>query len=318
MTKNRLKTTIGMNEINIAIVSYPGASKASVFGLQELFEMASRAAIELGAECRFDADIIDWQEDVIRAGDFTVVILPPSGAEQYYLLPSEALTSWLFEQHKAGAVVTSACAGAFVLAQAGLLNNKACTTHWGLAGLFRDKFPNVRLKPESILINEGSIITAGGMMSWLDLGLELVSQLSTPSVMRLLGKMLVVDTGAREQRFYQQFMPNFQHGDSAVLNVQHYMADHFSHTISNQVLSELSCLTERTLQRRFQKATGLNLNQYLQHLRVQKACDLLESSNLAFEAIAYHVGYQDASAFRKVFIKTMGLAPKAFRARFSA
>ncbi len=280
--------------------------------------MASHAAIELGAECRFDADIIDWQEDVIRAGDFTVVILPPSGAEQYYLSPSEALTSWLFEQHKAGAIVTSACAGAFVLAQAGLLNNKACTTHWGLAGLFRDKFPNVRLKPESILINEGSIITAGGMMSWLDLGLELVSQLSTPSVMRLLGKMLVVDTGAREQRFYQQFMPNFQHGDSAVLNVQHYMADHFSHTISNQVLSELSCLTERTLQRRFQKATGLNLNQYLQHLRVQKACDLLESSNLAFEAIAYHVGYQDASAFRKVFIKTMGLAPKAFRARFSA
>ncbi len=318
MTKNRLKTTIGMNEINIAIVSYPGASKASVFGLQELFEMASRAAIELGAECRFDADIIDWQEDVIRAGDFTVVILPPSGAEQYYLLPSEALTSWLFEQHKAGAVVTSACAGAFVLAQAGLLNNKACTTHWGLAGLFRDRFPNLMLKPESILINEGSIITAGGMMSWLDLGLELVSQLSTPLVMRLLGKMLVVDTGAREQRFYQQFMPNFQHGDSAVLNVQHYMADHFSHTISNQVLSELSCLTERTLQRRFQKATGLNLNQYLQHLRVQKACDLLESSNLAFEAIAYHVGYQDASAFRKVFIKTMGLAPKAFRARFSA
>ncbi len=88
--------------------------------------------------------------------------------------------------------------------------------------------------------------------------------------------------------------------------------------ISNQALSEISCLTERTLQRRFQKATGLNLNQYLQHLRVQKACDLLESSNLAFEAIAYHVGYQDASAFRKVFIKTMGLAPKAFRARFSA
>ncbi len=189
--------------------------------------MASHAAIELGAECRFDADIIDWQEDVIRAGDFTVVILPPSGAEQYYLSPSEALTSWLFEQHKAGAVVTSACAGAFVLAQAGLLNNKACTTHWGLAGLFRDKFPNVRLKPESILINEGSIITAGGMMSWLDLGLELVSQLSTPSVMRLLGKMLVVDTGAREQRFYQQFMPNFQHGDSAVLNVQHYMVRPF-------------------------------------------------------------------------------------------
>ncbi len=307
-----------MKKINIAIVNYPGASKASVYGLQELFEMANRASIELDVECRFHADIIDWKEGVTQDDEFEVVILPPSGAQQYYLSPSQALTSWLFEQHKAGAVVASACAGAFVLAHADLLNNKACTTHWGLAGLFRDRFSNVTLKPESILINEGSIITAGGMMSWLDLGLELVSQLSSPTVMRLLGKMLVVDTGAREQRFYQQFTPNFQHGDSAVLSAQHYMAEHFSHVISNQALSEISCLTERTLQRRFQKATGLNLNQYLQHLRVQKACDLLESSNLAFEVIAYQVGYQDASAFRKVFIKTMGLAPKAFRARFSA
>ena len=75
MTKNRSKATFGMNKINIAIVNYPGASKASVYGLQELFEMASRASIELDVECRFHADIIDWKEDSIRADEFTVVIL---------------------------------------------------------------------------------------------------------------------------------------------------------------------------------------------------------------------------------------------------
>lgn len=309
--------TGSMQEFNIAIVDYPGSSKASIYGLLELFETANRAAIEVGVGKRFCTEMING-ESTHTHKEYSVVLLPPSGEEQYYLAPNQQLMAWLSEQHSAGAIVASACAGAFILAHAGLLNNKTCTTHWALAGLFREQFPHVAMKQESILINEGSVITAGGMMSWLDLGLELVSQLSTPTVMRLLGKMLVVDTGAREQRFYQQFMPNLQHGDSAVLNVQHYMADHFSQAISNQSLSEISCLTERTLQRRFQKATGLNLNQYLQHLRVQKACDLLESSNLAFEVIAYQVGYQDASAFRKVFIKTMGLTPKAFRARFSA
>ncbi|MDF2152705.1 helix-turn-helix domain-containing protein [Vibrio sp. CAU 1672] len=302
--------------MKIAILDYPGSSKASLYGLQELFEMANRAVAELLVERRFYPQIVQWVNQADMASEFAVVIIPPSGSMQYYLDPAPSMLEWLVGQRKSGAVLASACAGAFILAQTGLLANKTCTTHWALAGLFRQRFHNIDLKPEAILINEGGILTAGGMMSWLDLGLELVSTLSSPAVMRLLGKMLVVDTGGREQRFYQQFSPNLQHGDSAVLNVQHFIADHYTQGISNLALADIACLTERTLQRRFQKATGLSLNQYIQHVRVQKACDLLESSHLPFDAIAHRAGYQDVSAFRKVFVKTMGLTPKAFRARF--
>ena len=87
--------------------------------------------------------------------------------------------------------------------------------------------------------------------------------------------------------------------------------------ISIQALAEQANFTERTMQRRFLKATGYNPNQYLQQLRVQKACDLLESSQHSFEWITNQVGYKDTSACRKVFIKTMGLTPREFRMRFT-
>lgn len=292
--------------------------------------MANRAAQDLGLETHFETEVLSWNIDQNKVHNAetelkvpetpiaNVVILPPCGPGDYYLHPDTSLTHWLVQQHTKGAVISSACAGAFILAHAGLLSNKVCTTHWGLADIFQKQFPALELQPESILINEGSVITAGGMMSWLDLGLELVSQFSSPAVMRLLGKLLVVDTGPREQRFYRQFIPSFQHGDGSVLKAQHYLADYYSENISNEKLSAVSCLTERTLQRRFLKATGLNPNKYLKRLRVQKACDLLETTTLSFESITYKVGYQDAGVFRKVFIDLIGLTPKAFRSRFSA
>lgn len=278
--------------------------------------MANRAAVDLAMEARFEVEICeDWQALSSQPIN-TVVVLPPSHNGNYYLAPETLLLDWLSDQHTKGAILASACAGTFILAHTQLLRDKSCTTHWGLAQTLKAQFPNIKVKPESILINEGSLITAGGMMSWMDLGLEIVSSLMSPAVMRLLGKMLVIDTGAREQRFYQQFSPNFQHGEEAIIRVQHYIAEHYDEKLSNQSLAELSCLTERTLQRRFKKATNFNLNQYIQYLRVQKACDLLESTALTFDVISYKVGYQDVSAFRKIFNRVVGLTPKAFRSRF--
>lgn len=302
--------------MKIAIVNYQGSSKAATYGLCEFFEMANQASLDLSVDAKFEVEILDSLSDMEAGPAYTVVVLPPSHTGQYYLSPAPELINWLVSQHTRGSILASACAGTFILAHTQLLTNKSCTTHWGLADLFKARFPQLDIKPESILINEGSIITAGGMMSWMDLGLELVSQLTSPAVMRLIGKMLVVDTGAREQRFYQQFTPNFQHGDEAILRVQHYMSNHYSEKITNQQLSKMSCLTERTLQRHFRRATGLNINQYMQYLRVQKACDLLESTPLTFDVISYRVGYHDVSAFRKIFNRVVGLTPKAFRIRF--
>ncbi|GAB1622125.1 helix-turn-helix domain-containing protein [Agarivorans albus] len=301
----------------ITIVRYPGASQAAIFGLQEMFLLANSTSQQQQYNHHFECNIVEHGELTAQASCLQAVIVPPSINHDYYLSPTPELLQWLKLQHKQGCVVSSACAGAFILAKANLLNQRPVTTHWALAADFAKRFPDCLLRSEQIIINDGDIITAGGLMSWVDLGLELVAQYTRPSIMRQLGKSLVVDTGPREQRYYQSFNPNFEHGDNDIIKVQHFIQSHYQQNINVALLCEQCFLTERTLLRRFVKATGLKPIQYLQKLRVQKACELLETSPQSTEAIAQQVGYEDAGAFRKVFIKIIGLSPRDFRRRFT-
>ncbi len=178
--------------------------------------------------------------------------------------------------------------------------------------MFKQIFPNISLCDDKILINEGDIITSGGMMSWLDLGMEIVAQKTQPSVMMQLGKMLVVDTGAREQRFYRQFTPEFAHGDRVILNTQKWIQQNLADVLSIPILAEKACLTERTFLRRFVKATQFKPTDYIQRSRIQKACEILETSNQSFESIANQVGYSDPSAFQQAFKRWFGKSPSKY------
>lgn len=304
-----------MKQISIGICHYPYALKSAIYGLEEMLLMANNTCKKQGVDLEFIPVIFD--ETAQASQNFAVILLPPSSRSDYYLAPETELIEWLKIQHGQGTVLASACAGAFILAATNLLGNRSVTTHWGLADSFHAQFPNISLNTNEILIDHSDVITAGGMMSWLDLGFELVAKYASMGVMSELGKILVVDTALREQRFYQQFKPSFLHGDQPIITIQQTMNLDYSKPLSIQALAQKVNLTERTMQRRFLKATGYNPNHYLQRIRVQKACDLLESSRHSFEFIANQVGYEDSSACRKVFFKTIGLTPREFRMRFS-
>ncbi|WP_036551963.1 GlxA family transcriptional regulator [Neptunomonas japonica] len=314
--------------IHIGIIDYPGALQSAVQGLKEMFIAANRICVQQDLTIAFDIDIYNVEqvsvsstkgflEEQQTSNPLQVVILPPCLEGEYYIGPDQNLKEWLLEQRAQGVILCSVCAGAFILASCGLLDQRPATTHWGLAERFNKTYPTVLLDSNKILINDTDLITAGGLMAWLDLGLELVAQFTQPRIMRLLGKYLIVDTGSREQRYYRSFVPALNHGDQAVLTVQHHLQVNFAKNISMSDLAALSCLGERTFLRRFVKATKLKPSQYLQQLRIQKACDWIESSYDSVELIAAKVGYEDVSAFRKIFIKTMGLTPREFRHRFA-
>jgi len=223
----------------------------------------------------------------------------------------------LLYQHKNGARLCSVCAGAFILAETGLLKGRPATTHWGLAYDLQKQFPDAIINSERILINDGDIVTAGGITAWIDLSLELVALFAGPAIMRLMGKQLIFDTGHREQRYYQSFSPSFSHGDSIMIAAQNFIHENYFHQVNIKEIAESICLSEKTLLRRFKKATGMVPINYLQRVRIQKACDFLENSDDSFETICDKVGYVDVSSFRKIFIKTMGLTPREFRKRFA-
>jgi len=312
-----------IKHINIGIVHYPGALLSAVQGLTELFYLANNLCHQHHIEVTFNTQILAERE-ITQATQtdtpqtFHVIILPPGLKESGYIPkePAPDLTHWLRYQHQRGAILSSVCAGAFLLAQTGLLAQRQATTHWALADDFAKRYPQIKLNASKILINDGDLITAGGIMSWIDLGLALVGQFSQPQIMRYLGKYLIVDTAPREQSYYQSFAPKLAHGDGAILTVQHYLQAHFHTPIAISSLATMCHLTQRTLLRRFVKATGLKPSQYLQRLRIQKACDLIESRSDTVETIAAHVGYEDLSAFRRAFIKITGQTPKAFKQRF--
>ncbi|MCZ4370351.1 helix-turn-helix domain-containing protein [Vibrio diazotrophicus] len=304
-----------MTKISVGICEYPSALKSAVYGLEEMFLLANRVCREQGMEVLFEPVIIPHDE--LIEDSFTVVLLPPASIDDYYLAPEAKLIEWLRKQYFQGAVLSSACAGGFILAATNLLGKREVTTHWALAEAFTRMFTEIPLNSNKILVDHGDIVTAGGMMSWLDLGFELVSKYASPRVVRQLGKTLVVDTAQREQSYYQQFKPSLAHGDLVIVSVQQIMHQSYTEQLSIQQLAKLANLTERTMQRRFLKATGYNPNQYLQRLRVQNACDYLESTKRSFEWIANQVGYEDISACRKVFINIVGLTPREFRKRFS-
>ncbi|MEH6446727.1 MAG: helix-turn-helix domain-containing protein [Oceanospirillaceae bacterium] len=296
----------------IAILAYSNAQKAAIYGLTDLLETAAKFQLEDKKRQEFTVCQLEEPDEE----QYLAIIIPPSLGPQQSQQSRAALVTWLTRQHQQGAIICSVCAGAFLLAQTGLLKNRAATTHWALSEKFTQNFPDVLLDSDKLLIDEGDIMTAGGLMAWVDLGLRLVDRFIGTSIMQQTARYFLVDPGGREQRFYRTFSPALQHGDQAILGVQHWLQKHSNTKFTMASLAGKINLTERTFLRRFFKATKLNPSEYLQFLRVGKARSLMESSTLSVDEIAWQVGYQDSSAFRRIFHKTMGLTPREYRKRF--
>lgn len=319
--------------LEIGLLLYPTAQQAAVSGLTDLFEVANRimtsysgssvSALPLRVShwrqdnpANYPQRVFDSAEDATSV--LSVMILPPSLDDSAHKTPNNLQTDWLCEQHAKGVVLASVCAGAFHLAATGLMTNRPMTTHWVYAEELQQRFPEVRVDSDRLMIDDGDVITAGGLMSWTDLGLRLVDRLLGSTVMIATARMLLVDPPGREQRYYSVFSPRLTHGDAAVLKVQHWLQATQAKEVSLAAFAEQAGLEERTFLRRFQKATGMTSTEYCQRLRVGRARELLQFSSESIERVAWEVGYSDPSAFRKVFNKIVGLSPSDYRRRFSA
>lgn len=317
--------------IEIGLVLYPGVQQASVLGLTDLFGFANRIAASYEQQPGPPLRITHWRQDApdalpVRVFDneagassvLTALIVPPTLAEPADIAAPASLTSWLHDQHTRGVVLGSVCAGAFLLAETGLMSARPMTTHWAYANQLQERFPQVRVDVDRLVIDDGDVISAGGLMAWTDLGLRLVDRLLGPTVMIETARMLLVDPPGREQRYYSVFSPKLTHGDAAVLRVQHWLQATQAKDIALATLAAQARLEERTFLRRFQKATGMTTTEYCQRLRVGRARELLQFSNAPTDRVAWEVGYNDPSAFRKVFTRMVGLTPGEYRRRFSA
>ncbi len=307
-----------MNAIRIGIILYPGAQRSAALGLADLFEIAGRIARETAPGAP-TLQVHVMENPFPESPDppsCDVLVLPPSLESPITATTAASLAGWLRARHAEGVVLASICAGAFMLGETGLLQDREVTTHWAYAEAMKVRFPSARVDTDRLLIDGGDIISAGGLMAWTDLGLKLVERFLGPVVMAQTARTLLVDPPGREQRYYSGFAPKMTHGDSAVLKVQHFLHESSGRETRISVLSQQAGLEERTFLRRFLKATGMTATDYAQRLRVTKAQELLQFGRQPIERIAWEVGYSDASAFRKIFLRIVGLTPGEYRHRF--
>jgi transcriptional regulator GlxA family with amidase domain len=203
-----------------------------------------------------------------------------------------------------------------VLAETGLINGRRATTHWAFARQLAERFPEVEVAEERMVLDEGDILTAGGILAWTDLGLTLVERLMGPSVMLATARFLLIDPPRQHQTPFSQFVPRFDHADAAVLRAQQSIHARHAEALTVADLAGLAGLTERTFLRRFSAATGFRPVEYLQQVRVAKAREALELTKRPIDQIAWLVGYGDPAAFRKIFQRITGLTPVLYRQRF--
>jgi transcriptional regulator GlxA family with amidase domain len=226
---------------------------------------------------------------------------------------------WLRRMHGKGADLCSACAGALLLAETGLLDGLETTTHWAFAPTFRRNFPDIRLRVEELLIvagRNGEFVMSGAASSWQDLILYLISRHASATTAQAIGKFLLYQWDSRSQAPFVPFAPPTDHGDGAIRTVQDWLHGGDALDVSVDQMAHRCGLPRPTFNRHFKRATGHSPVHYLQHLRVEQAKQLLERTNTPVEEISWKVGYEETAAFRRVFKRITRLSPNEYRRKF--
>lgn len=324
--------------IHASLIAIP-ESGASLVGAYELLRSVGTAWNQLiehrPAAPAFDAQLVGeragtldgeqpWsvRPHAIDEVSRTDVVFIPSlwmGLDDSFAGRHEDLQRWIVARYREGAIVCAACTGTLLLAECGLLEGEAATTHWAYADGLRRRYPGVRVLTERVLVESGEggrLITSGSHASWYDLLLYVISRLRGKEAALQTAKFFLLQWHTDGQSPYMTFRENLRHGDAAIRAAQEWLGRHYSHPNAVEAVERQSGLAPRTFQRRFVRAAGLTPVAYLQQLRVDRAKALLEASDTPVDQVGWRVGYEDVAHFRRLFKRITNLRPGEYRRKF--
>jgi transcriptional regulator GlxA family with amidase domain len=275
---------ISQSTPEIGIILYLGSQTAAALGMTDLLTYAEELARGKQSSDRplLRVSHWEWQDEAgepVRAfdtvpgasGNPSILVIPPGLGQSLSREMAAQWAEWLKGQHAQGTSLGSVCKGAFLLGETGLTIGRTVTTHWSYEEQLLSRFPGTKVDTDRLIIDDGDIITAGGVMAWIDLSLKLVDRFLGPTIMVETARTFLVDPPGREQSYYSAFAPKLNHGDAAILKVQHWLQATEGKETNLAVLAAQAGLEQRTFIRRFQKATGLTTSEYIQRDRGRDA-----------------------------------------------
>ncbi|GKW39163.1 GlxA family transcriptional regulator [Pectobacterium carotovorum] len=315
-----------MSSIRVAVLAFNGVSlfHLSVPGL--VFGTVKTAQNEPQYEVSYCAEVPGMIEsdqgiaiavlhglELMRESD--VIVIPAWGDPA--VVASTQLVEVLQLAHAQGKLIVGLCLGAFVLGDAGLLDEREATTHWIARDIFAQRFPKARFRPEVLYASTDNIMTSAGTLAAIDCCLHLVMQRYGAETANRTAKLLVTPPHRQggQAQYVEHSVPRFA-TEAHLSDVLTWARQNLASELSLDLLAERAKMSRRTFTRRFRESTGSTVTKWLNAERVVRAQELLETTDLPIECIAGEAGFGTSLSLRQQFSAQLGTLPSDYRRMF--
>lgn len=315
-----------MEARDVLVVLFDGVQSLDVSGPVEVFAGAAshpacrppyrvRTASLDGAPVRSTSGLTLAPDLALGAARTPHTLVVPGG--EGTRAPDPRLVAWLRRRAPQAERVLSVCTGAYLLAEAGLLDGRRATTHWAACAALARRFPRVEVDPEPIYVRDGAVTTSAGVTAGIDAALALVEEDAGREVALTVAQHLVVflrRPGGQTQ-FSAQLSAQIARREP-LREVQQWIAEHPAEDLSVEALALRANLSPRQFARAFAAEVGVPPGRYVDRARLETARRLLEESRDGVEVVARASGYGAPETMRRAFAKALGVSPAEYRRRF--
>jgi len=255
---------------------------------------------------------------VVRKEDSIIVVGVRSHKDKKLEFPKSyqnpEIINYLQKSAKLGVRITSVCSGALLLAKAGLLKNKHCTTHWQLIELLKEIAPKAKVQDAVLFTHDENIVTSAGIASGIDMAMYMLEQDLGARFAAKVARDLVIyyrrNGNASQTSIYFEYR---SHLNQPLHRAQNYIIQNPNQTIKLEELAKIAKTSVSSLTRAFKDEVGMTALQYQHRIRLEPARNLLLSSDLSIEKISDKCGFNDPRSFRRTWATTFGISPSEFR-----
>lgn len=320
---------------HIAFLVMPNATLLDITGPYEVFSLAAQRLQQFGRNdfpsyilhtlstgrnkiIRTSSGLCLQSEGALKSADYPIdTLIIPGIPENLEDMADARTLDWIKQQSTRVRRICSVCTGAFILAEAGVLDNRNVATHWKVCDKLAKDYPSLKVDRESIFVKDGNVYTSAGISSGIDLALALIEE--------DFGRTLALEV-ARELVVYlkrpgnqAQFSVALKHQESdynPVQSVKEWLLENLKENITVEKLAERALMSPRNFARVFKRETGITPAKYIEKLRLEAACRFLTETQLSMETISNDCGLVNIDNMRRMFIRHLKVTPSDYRKRF--
>lgn len=317
----------------VVFVAFPQMGLLDLTGAQTVFWAASRYMEERGLPpydrhtISLNGGLVSSAEGVVletrplsdfASAEIDTIIVPGSPHIVEVLEESATLALWLQKRHVKVRRIASVCSGAFLLAQAGLLEDKRAATHWAMLDLLHERYPSIRIDGDAIFVKEGSIWTSAGVTAGIDLALALVEEDCGRDIAMKVARELVVYMKRSGGQSQFSALLQSQSGDTSFDELHQWVVNNLHiKDLTIDAISARACMSPRNFARVYKQKTGRTPAKAIEIFRLEAARRLLEDTSHSILEIANRCGFGDEERMRITFHRNLDVSPSEYRKRFS-